>query len=419
MNVVRNSPLAGYYARVFDIRDFGASVGLADNGPAIQAALNVAVQFGGKVYIPSGVWPIATPLLGGANVVLQGDGLASVLSVTSAFPSGQYVYTVNGLASPVHGVEVRDVHIAVNSVSGVSGLHIQGTYNLILSNVKIDYFSGYALWLDGTAGMYGAYSTIDACQFLNGVAASGGHILTGIRTDRHEHSLVHNCSFAWIGSSSVGAYGIDSTGSANRFINNWFDMVNTPIYVDYAAGNIVQFNDIDRINGGSYGVTVYGNYADVSHNHFQTGGQSTPYPTGIRFNTNVTGGVCSGNNFENGGNWVYAFSGGATAATDPVLVADNNFGGYTLGATQNVALRNNYISTMPSSMAPAVPATATLYTNPYPYAYDVYLTGGTVTAVAVNGVTTGFTSGYFFIPPLGTIELTYSAAPTWVWIAHA
>lgn len=40
------------------------------------------------------------------------------------------------------------------------------------------------------------------------------------------------------------------------------------------------------------------------------------------------------------------------------------------------------------------------------------ISGGTVTAIAINGTTTGATSGTFFVPAGGTVTVTYSVAPT-------
>jgi hypothetical protein len=50
--------------------------------------------------------------------------------------------------------------------------------------------------------------------------------------------------------------------------------------------------------------------------------------------------------------------------------------------------------------------------NPNPVPVSVTITAGTVTVIAVNGVTTGLTTGTFTIPPGGTIAVTYSVAPT-------
>jgi len=50
--------------------------------------------------------------------------------------------------------------------------------------------------------------------------------------------------------------------------------------------------------------------------------------------------------------------------------------------------------------------------NPNPVPVDVTVSGGTVTVIAVNGVTTGLTTGTFRVLPAGSITVTYSAAPT-------
>ena len=65
-----------------------------------------------------------------------------------------------------------------------------------------------------------------------------------------------------------------------------------------------------------------------------------------------------------------------------------------------------------------MPASGTALTNPFPFDATVYVSGGTVTAIAVGGTATGLTSGAVFVAAGETITLTYSAAPTWVWIGN-
>ena len=67
---------------------------------------------------------------------------------------------------------------------------------------------------------------------------------------------------------------------------------------------------------------------------------------------------------------------------------------------------------------PAVPASGTAFQNTYGVDCEVYVAGGTVSAITVNGVTTGATSGLARIAARATITLTYTAAPTWVWIGE-
>jgi hypothetical protein len=74
-------------------------------------------------------------------------------------------------------------------------------------------------------------------------------------------------------------------------------------------------------------------------------------------------------------------------------------------------------SNVGAQTAPAVPATTVALTNPFWRDCAVSVTGGTVTVIAVDGQTLGVTSGTVFVPSGKTIALTYSAAPTWKWIA--
>jgi hypothetical protein len=67
--------------------------------------------------------------------------------------------------------------------------------------------------------------------------------------------------------------------------------------------------------------------------------------------------------------------------------------------------------------APSVPASTVNATNTNPWAIAVAITGGTLTAVTVNGVVVGAVAGTYFVPAGGTINVTYSVAPTWTWIA--
>lgn len=65
---------------------------------------------------------------------------------------------------------------------------------------------------------------------------------------------------------------------------------------------------------------------------------------------------------------------------------------------------------------PAVPASTTAQANFFQFPVSVTVTGGTVSAIAVNGAVTGLTSGTVVVPPGGTITLTYTVAPTWTWV---
>jgi hypothetical protein len=67
--------------------------------------------------------------------------------------------------------------------------------------------------------------------------------------------------------------------------------------------------------------------------------------------------------------------------------------------------------------APTVPASASAFQNPFWRDCAVTVSGGTVSAIAVDGTSVGLTSGTVIVPTGKTITLTYSAAPSWTWIA--
>jgi hypothetical protein len=63
------------------------------------------------------------------------------------------------------------------------------------------------------------------------------------------------------------------------------------------------------------------------------------------------------------------------------------------------------------------PATTVATTNHAGVDFSMYVSGGTVTAIAVNGVTTNLTSGNFYVPSGASFTLTYSSAPTLAFVA--
>ena len=78
---------------------------------------------------------------------------------------------------------------------------------------------------------------------------------------------------------------------------------------------------------------------------------------------------------------------------------------------------DGYFSTGTALGPPTVPATTVALVNPYLTDCLVYISGGTVTVIAIDGVTTNLTSGTFLVEATHKIAITYSAAPTWVWVA--
>lgn len=65
--------------------------------------------------------------------------------------------------------------------------------------------------------------------------------------------------------------------------------------------------------------------------------------------------------------------------------------------------------------APSMPASGVAQSNSYGADATVFVTGGTVTSIQVNGTATGLISGAIPLGPNASITIAYSVAPSWQW----
>ena len=91
------------------------------------------------------------------------------------------------------------------------------------------------------------------------------------------------------------------------------------------------------------------------------------------------------------------------------------YSGSDPSATDENHLLDGQVGSPPFVFTPAVPASGTAQFNNSAYPSLVVVSGGTVSAVTVNGTPTGATSGGFYVPAGGSITLTYTVAPAWSW----
>ncbi len=140
---------------------------------------------------------------------------------------------------------------------------------------------------------------------------------------------------------------------------------------------------------------------------YLTGGGSNFDFTGDSGPFTINGGIKDGSSSQV--NNKYVFNSVDGVVVNPVdIISQNCF----------VANNSGYNPTGPQT-APTMPASGTALTNPFPFDCTVYIAGGTVTAIEVDGATTGLTSGSFFITAGSSITLTYSVAPTtFEWIGN-
>lgn len=72
----------------------------------------------------------------------------------------------------------------------------------------------------------------------------------------------------------------------------------------------------------------------------------------------------------------------------------------------------------PNVAQPSIAASTVAVTNDKGVDCTVYIAGGTVTVVAIDGTATGLTGGTFQLNRNQTIAITYSVAPTWKWFGN-
>lgn len=86
--------------------------------------------------------------------------------------------------------------------------------------------------------------------------------------------------------------------------------------------------------------------------------------------------------------------------------------------TDTVATNGTSVDQANGLVTPSVPASGTPVTNTSPLPVQVVISGGTMTAVVINGVTVGSGAGTYTLPAGQSITLTYTVAPTWTWAAQ-
>jgi len=199
--------------------------------------------------------------------------------------------------------------------------------------------------------------------------------------------------------------------------------------VQITAGTLIGLRGLDLYNNGTYGVNLSGACDGVVMQGNRFSGNGSAGSAGrYDLNSSTSGHVDVDDN-------VFATPNGSTAGTTnnavnvtagTVDVHDNTFSGtgYTNANIFNgfpSSIRNNVgYNPLGSITAPTVTASPC---TPATKSGDfmVYIKGGTVSEIAIGGVATGVTlttgaTAAFRLAAQQTVTVTYSAAPTWVWI---
>lgn len=426
---LNGAPLGSVPGR-FDVTAYGAAGdGITDDTAAIQAAINAATAFAqansfyAEIFfpVPSRWYAINGPLIKGGST----HGCAQI-----TLP----VIPVTANAVTLAFIGQRDVSATIHwqqAVRQITGVTLKSNSDTALDNTY-----GEASIVGGPTPQqgYGTSGSLfsNLMVFWDGIALMGPNATNGIGgLDLRGVAKCGGGSFSYLPDASPAGGGITgASGSGNYFGlalpnngNNDVSFWNSiTVYARTYAAILGEHTHINAFRG------VYNYHNIVVVGTFYSG------PTALH---GVTIGNASVESVTTGGSHLIFVGTGAKChivldtEDNAVVIADQSAGGLNTGdvyligsytstltipaATSNVTVHD---STRPAgaAVAPAIPASTVNLQNTFCRPAAVFINGGTVTAIKVDGVAQGVTSGLVLVPAGKNISITYSVVPTsWVW----
>lgn len=446
---------------------------------ALTAAKNATSTVGALVYFPPGSYVLSSLTLDFNNCIIAGSGNATQLCFSGSSgdfitiknnrfiqirdleietkndPSSGSIIKIDGASF----VKIQNVTIGFysriyhgirisNTIGGVQAVYIDGCIITKFkgsgigldasghsSNVINDVFikDNWVQWLPNTVSETSPSTSI--CLELKG----GGGALQSINLTDNEMSNAY--------------WGLYTSGSGIRFLhfensyfdaNNWVQDVmmasfdscwfsgnSTPnsapdsfTLLDVAAVKILNchIDPFAVINNSAACVNIKGSSTHIQISDCLIGGAGF-YGIVLNGGDNI---ILSNNYignhpaFTNPCNIVTAvqiistFSGKATIQGNDL--SDATYKIYNGSSTAKIIAKDNQgYNPVGYTTAPTLPASGASFTNPYCYAVRVFVSGGSVTGILINGQSIGITSGCILLEPGEAITIVYSTTPTWNW----
>lgn len=462
-------------ARNFFVTDYGAMFdGSTNDAPAINQCISDAIAYGGgRVIFPSGVALVNSPInVSGIGIDLQGQGQWN----TVIQPGPLFVGTAVFFISQSNGFGMRDIGIigasqTYSSNPACDGIWIDSSYVVKLQRIYVAFMNGWGLEFSTTASITAFAPVVDSvfstrCKggiHVFGVAPNQSigidmmncagdqaQVNEAILIDSVVDAQIVNCGGYSIGNATPSVHikggGFITLAGGDYGATN--PSVGACLLIEAGANGSPQHLYIvgNVIEKGSEGITITAGsaisivsnaiYFNQTNGIHVTGGDAVTIADNIFDGNGQASGTGhydffqntgSGNRYMLEGN-VFRTPGGS--GVGQVQFATRNNGSATslannvfLGATAYdpnhpaFAMRGNWGLNPVGFLAsqPAVPATTVALANPSGLDCVVYVTGGTVSVIAVAGTATGLTSGPIFVGAGQTITLTYTVAPTWTW----
>lgn len=404
----------------------------------------------GPQSLPQGNPSIASTMLNGLAFGMDPNGNgdsapAFMQAVQASLPTDPALGVIGTYYTPSQGLYVPPGTYQFNSTADFSKLKVAGSP-----------IANWQLWCDPGAVFLagpglGTKPMIDMTpptnvqinnsyiQFgtLGGSAALGGGTALAGQTGL----VMRHMSDSWLKIIQIHSFGtgmsINQVSAAFPFGNNWMDIGliatnGTGFTIDSSAGangfqgNFVKFGDVLFNTGTGVVVDATGVGLSSTYNRFvigaiehnnigildnsgqniwELGNSNSNAVTGMQFPNSLTAGRIP-------------YVRGYLSDTTPL----------TMGTGNIIDIVNTQSLVGTSAPAPAVPASTVAARNTFDTPVDVYIkcsASTVITVISVNAVTTGFAEvasasapniGPIRLIPGETITMTYSVAPTWVWL---
>jgi hypothetical protein len=457
------------------VMDFGA-VGdyTTDDTAAIQLAVNSFGAAGGTVWFPAGNYRITAVITLPANVSLLGEGAYSTL--ISPTTAGITVFKRINAVLGVANISIRGIGIDCAANANITGIAFTlcsdtDVQDVVFSGCRrnVDYDRGHTHNIincvsRGTAGNkagamrlwssvdtdYIFHVNVDGYNIRNvgngvqpqlcyvrrgvGVMLGGVQCNDGGATGGSREALVvfeNDCQgckvFNGISSATLSGVvfqtgtGVAVAPSLCTVQNFDIDGSSLPISVVNGTWIMVSGCNITASGTPSTAGAIYlqaGNHIMVDANLFH--GYTAANDCAIALAAGISAVTITNNTIDQAyaGIWFVVSSLSGIRVLNNTCTNTNNLllGTPLTGAGNLIAGNRGLIYS--GDKAPAMPATTVAATNLQGMPMRVFIAGGTVTAVSVNGVATGLTSpASFVLNPDETVAITYSVAPTWKWLA--
>lgn len=459
---------------IFSVKDFGAAGdGTTTDTTAIQAAITAAnAAGGGVVYFPAGTYKTGAITLS-ANVCIRGAGQFATTFIPAG--NGQIFFSLVNGASGIVNVEMLDFTINAQTATTIQGMKFVLCQQVYIHNVT---FAGCPITFEFDRGGY-----LNVADCINkgtaGQGAGGAKIWSSVDTDyigsvnvtryttnnigngvqntviylrRAIAAFISDChgnDLTQGGSAQIGVL-VENDCQGCKISKFMCARPSVGILTQAGAGvagapSFLQIAGCDIDQASTNGIKLNaGNWISVIGGNITASGVSTTIQgillVGTVANVAIMG-VCVNGYTGAGGTGIY-FSAISNVVVTGCQISNSAFA-FTFVTATNIRVFANILTNLTTAAVngtfsgsgnyiennigwnpitvtpPAVPATTVAYTNTLGVACSVYVIGGTVTVIAINGTTTGLTSGHVgIVKPGETITLTYSVAPTWNWVGH-